>query len=106
MGGNPRYAERTILPSQVGRVGATVAPFVRQAQQPWAANAIVQPPTADAIDAANATAVGPAGHAAADDATAADANDGATATDVAGDATRDNAHAEAAGEHDGSTAAV
>ena len=44
MGGNPRHAERTILPSQAGRVGATVAPFVRQAQQPWAANAMVQPP--------------------------------------------------------------
>ena len=43
VGGNPKYAERTVLPSQAGRVGVTVAPFVHWAQQRWAANAMVQP---------------------------------------------------------------
>ena len=43
MGGNPRYAERTVLPSQAGRVTLTVPPFVQRAQQPWAANGMVQP---------------------------------------------------------------
>ena len=57
--------------------------------------------SADATDATHATAVGPAGHAAADDATAADANDGTAATDAAGDATHEDAHAAAAGKHDG-----
>ena len=61
---------------------------------------------ADVTDAANATAVGPAGHAAADDATAADANDGTAATDAAGDATHDDAHAATAGKHDGIPATV
>ena len=45
MGGNPRYAERTVKPSQAGRVGATVAPFVRRAQQHGAVNTMVQPPS-------------------------------------------------------------
>ena len=43
VGGNPRYAERTVLPSQAGRVGATLAPFVQRAQQIWAESAMVQP---------------------------------------------------------------
>ena len=43
MGGNPKYAERTILPSQAGRVGVTVTPFVQRAQRPWASNAMMQP---------------------------------------------------------------
>ena len=45
--------------------------------------------------------MGPAGHAAVDDAIAADADDGTAATDAAGDATHDDAHAAAAGKHDG-----
>ena len=63
---------------------------------------------ADAADTANATAVGPTRHAAADDATAAYADDGAAAdaADAAGDTIRDDAHAAAAGKHDGNTAAV
>ena len=48
--------------------------------------------------------MGPAGRAAADDATAADANDGTAATNASGDATNDDAHA--AGKHDGSPTAV
>ena len=50
--------------------------------------------------------MGPAGHAEADDATAADANDGTAATDAAGDATHDDAHVAAAGKHDGISATV
>ena len=50
--------------------------------------------------------MGLAGHAAADDVTAADADDGAAATDAAGDATHDDAQATAAGKHDGIIAAV
>ena len=61
---------------------------------------------ADAADTTNATVVGPARHAAADDATAADADDGIAATDAAGDATHDDAHAAAAGKHDGIPATV
>ena len=37
-------SERIVLPSRSGRVGATMAPFVRWAHQPCAANAMVQPP--------------------------------------------------------------
>ena len=43
IGGNPKYAERQVLPRQVGRVGLTVTSFVQRALQPWAANAMVQP---------------------------------------------------------------
>ena len=46
----------------------------------------------------------PAGHVAADDATAADANDGTAAINETGDATNDDAHA--AGKHDGTSTAV
>ena len=63
---------------------------------------------ADETDAANATAVGPAGYEAAVGAISADVDDAtaADATDAAGVVTRDDAHAAAAGKHDGSTAAV
>ena len=44
MGSNPKNSERTILPSQGGRIGATVTPFIPRTQ-PWAANAMVQPVT-------------------------------------------------------------
>ena len=52
--------------------------------------------------------MGPARHAAADDATSADADDGAAAdaADAAGDATRDHAHVAVAGKNYGSTATV
>ena len=50
--------------------------------------------------------MGPVGYAVADDATAADVDDATAATDAAGDATHDDAHAAAAGKHDGIPATV
>ena len=44
MGGNPKNAERTVNPSQVGRVGrAAPKAFVQQQMQQWAAAAMQQP---------------------------------------------------------------
>ena len=45
--------------------------------------------------------MGPAGHATADDATAADEDDGTAATYDVEDTTHDDTHAAAAGKHDG-----
>ena len=61
---------------------------------------------AHATEEANATKVGPADHAAVDDATAADADDGTADTDAPWDATHDDDHAAAAGKQDGSKTAV
>ena len=46
MGGNPKNAERTMYPSQVGRVGrAPSKAFVQQQTQQWAAATMAQQPT-------------------------------------------------------------
>ena len=50
MNGNSKYAERTIITSQLGRVGVTVTPFVQRVQQHWAANTMVQPLAQEPIE--------------------------------------------------------
>ena len=95
MGGNPKYAETTVLPSQDGRVGVNVTPFVQRAQQPWAANVMAQPAAQQPVQPMMQP-VQPAGRAA--------SNDGTAATNTTRDATYDGAYA--TGKHDGTAAAI
>ena len=103
MGSNPKYAERLILPSQAGRVGVTVTPFVPRAQQPWSANDATNATNAK-HDVTSAAEVGTAGRAAANNAAAEDANDGTEATNATRDATYDRAYA--IGKHDDAAASI